>query len=299
MIDLAALLDLETLDTNLFRGSTYDIGSPQVFGGQVLAQALVAGQRTLEGYLPHSLHGYFLKTGDLNHPLYYEVERLREGKSFAARRVQAIQHGEVAFTMIASFQRPEEGLEHQAKMPDVPAPDTLVDGMTLRRGWLDEVQADAELAGRPLPERVLKAVMRELPIEFRPVSAINPFKPRKRAPQQAVWFRCPQPLPDDPALHRAVLTYASDFNLVSTALLPHGVTWLQGGLQVASLDHALWLHRPCRCDDWLLYVMESPTSQGSRGLSHANIFDQQGRLVASAAQEGLMRVKLPKVVPNL
>ena len=281
LADLLHVLDLEPLEVNLFRGQSRDLGGKSVFGGQVIGQALVAASRTVEERLPHSAHAYFLRPGDMALPIVYEVDRVRDGQRFTARRVQAIQKGEVILTMITSFQRPEPGLEHQAAMPDVPPPEALRPQGELVREWLAAVPA--------VPDRIREAFLRRMAVEFRPIAPRNPLVPVVLPPRQAFWVRAQAKLPDDPLLHDCVLAYASDFSLLSTALLPHGRSWLSQDLVVASIDHALWFHRPLRIDDWLLYVMDSPTAQGGRGLSMGQFFDRQGRLVASVAQENLMR----------
>jgi acyl-CoA thioesterase-2 len=279
--DLIHVLDLEPLEVNLFRGQSRDLGGKSVFGGQVIGQAMVAASRTVEERLPHSAHAYFLRPGDMALPIVYEVDRVRDGHRFTARRVQAIQKGEAILTMITSFQRPEVGLEHQAAMPDVPPPEALRPQGELVREWLAAVPH--------VPERIREAFLRRMAVEFRPVTPHNPLVPVVLPPQQAFWVRAQGPLPPGPLLHDCVLAYASDFSLLSTALLPHGRSWLSQDLAVASIDHALWFHRPLRIDDWLLYVMDSPTAQGGRGFSRGQFFDRQGRLVASVAQENLMR----------
>jgi acyl-CoA thioesterase II len=282
--DLVELLDLEPLEVNMFRGQSRDLGGKSVYGGQVIGQALVAAARTVEDALPHSLHAYFLRPGDMAHPIVYEVDRVRDGRSFIARRVQAIQNGEPILSLIASFQRPEPGLEHQVSMPKVPPPDALEYAHVLRQRWLDEAEARA-----PVHERIRTAMSRELAIEFKPVQPWNPLQPEKRDPVQHIWLRAAGALPDDPLLHTCVLAYATDFNLLSTALFPHGKSWFANGMIVASIDHALWFHRDVRVDDWLLYAMDSPTAQGARGFSRGLIFDRAGRLVCSVTQENLMR----------
>ena len=279
--DLLRLLDLEPLEVNLFRGQSRDLGGKAVFGGQVIGQALVAASRTVEGRLPHSLHAYFLRPGDMARPIVYEVDRVRDGKSFTARRVQAIQGGEVLLSMICSFQVPEPGFEHQAPMPEVPAPESLRPQRELVKEWLAAVPQ--------VPPRIREAFERRTAVEFRPVEPRNPLVPMVDPPRQSFWVRSNGPLPDAPLLHACVLAYASDFSLLSTALRPHGVSWLTPGLAVASIDHALWFHRPVRVDDWLLYAMDSPTAQSGRGLSRGQFFDRAGRLVVSVAQESLMR----------
>jgi acyl-CoA thioesterase-2 len=284
--DLVNLLDLEMLELNLFRGQSRDLGGKSVFGGQVIGQALVAGSRTVELSTPHSLHAYFLRPGDMDAPIVYEVDRVRDGHNFSARRVQAIQHGQPILSMIASFQRTESGLEHQMPMPHVPGPESLKSQVDLRTDWIKEAGG--------LPEKLRAAFMRELAIEFRPVKPWNPFKPDIREPSQAIWFRTAGKLPDNPQLHRSVLAYATDFNLLATALLPHGRSWFSKDLVAASIDHAIWFHRDVRVDDWLLYAMDSPTAQAARGMSRGLIYDRAGRLVASTAQESLMRQVVPK-----
>jgi acyl-CoA thioesterase-2 len=279
--DLLRLLDLEPLEVNLFRGQSRDLGGKAVFGGQVIGQALVAATRTVEGRWPHSLHAYFLRPGDMALPIVYEVDRVRDGKSFSARRVQAIQGGEVLLSMICSFQVPEPGFEHQAPMPDVPPPESLRPQRELVKEWLAAVPK--------VPPRIREAFERRIAVEFRPVEPRNPLLPTVDAPRQNYWVRASGPLPDAPLLHACVLAYASDFSLLSTALRPHGVSWLTPGLAVASIDHAIWFHRPFRIDDWLLYAMDSPTAQGGRGLSRGQFFDRSGRLVVSVTQENLMR----------
>jgi acyl-CoA thioesterase II len=278
---LIAQLDLEPLELNLFRGQSADLGGRSVFGGQVVGQALVAAARTAEDRVAHSLHAYFLLPGDTAAPIVYEVDRIRDGRSFSARRVQAIQHGRPILSMIASFHVDEPGLDHQAQMPEVPAPELLSPMHELREEWLAE-------AG-DVPERLRQMMRRPPPIEFRPVEPWNPLKPTPAKPSQSCWFKAVDKVPDSPILHRCLLAYASDYNLLPTALLPHGRSWLSGGTIVASLDHAMWFHRPARIDEWLLYVMDSPSAQGARGLARGLIFDRRGALVASVAQEGLMR----------
>jgi acyl-CoA thioesterase-2 len=276
-------LDLEQLEVNLFRGQSADHGGRSVFGGQVIGQALVAAARTVDdGRRPHSLHAYFLLPGDMAAPIVYEVDRIRDGRSFSARRVQAIQHGRPILSMIASFHADEPGLSHQAPMPLVPPPESLLSMQELRERWMAE-------AGDTVSERMREIMRRPAPIEFRPVEEWNPLRPTVAPPIQTVWFRTVDKLPDDPMLHTCMLTYASDYNLIPTALKPHGRTWLGSETIVASIDHAMWFHRPARIDDWLLYSMDSPSAQGARGLARGLVFDRSGTLVASVAQEGLMR----------
>jgi acyl-CoA thioesterase-2 len=272
-------LDLETLEVNLFRGQSRDTGTRSVFGGQVIAQALVAVERTVDGRVPHSLHAYFLLPGDVAAPIVYQVERIRDGRSFSARRVQAIQHGRPIFSMMASLHVPETGLEHAAPMPEVTPPEALPPFAELCERWLAE-------AG-PVHPRIAEVIRARRAFEFRPVDPQNPLRPAPREPRQAYWFRTVGPVPDDPQLHRCLLAYASDTALVGTALRPHGKSWPE--MILASIDHALWFHRPARVDDWLLYAMESPSAQGARGLARGLVYDRGGRLVASVAQEALMR----------
>ncbi|MDE2148987.1 MAG: acyl-CoA thioesterase II [Gammaproteobacteria bacterium] len=280
--DLIRLLDLERLEDNLFRGASRDLGGKSVFGGQVAGQALAAAARTVEDRQPHSMHGYFLRAGDMTAPIVYEVDRVRDGRHFSARRVQAIQFGRPIFTMIASFQQPEGGLEHQLPMPEVPPPEALQDQRELRRQWLARYR-------QPLPDRLRAAFLRELAIEFRPVQPWNPLAPEAGPPRQQIWMRAAGRLPDDPLLHRCVMAYASDFSLLSTALIPHAKSFLHPDMMVASIDHGLWFHQYGRADDWLLYAMDSPGAQGARGFSRGLIYSRDGRLLASVAQENLMR----------
>lgn len=279
--ELIDQLDLERLEVNLFRGQSADLGGRSVFGGQVVGQALVAAERTADGRAAHSLHAYFLLPGDMAAPIVYEVERIRDGRSFSARRVQAIQHGRPILSMIASFQVEEAGLSHQAQMPDVAPPESLRPSRELREEWLAQAP--------DVPERLREILRRPGPIEFRPVEPWNPLRPTAAKPLQNCWLRAVDAVPDDARLHRCLLAYASDHNLLPTALLPHARSWISGDTVVASIDHAMWFHRPLRVDDWLLYSMDSPSAQGARGLARGQIFDRSGRLVASVAQEGLMR----------
>lgn len=275
---LIALLDVEQLDTDLYRGPRQPGGVGRVFGGQVVAQALQAAQHSVEGKTAHSLHCYFMRPGDENHAILYRVERDFDGRSFATRRVTALQNATPILTLTASFQAEACGLHHQLPMPEVPGPDELRSERELREAIRDEV-----------PEKLRRFFLRARPIEIRPVEARNWFSPSPAEPVQHSWFRVVAPLPDDPALHRAMLAYASDMGLLGTAMLPHGVTWLTGAVQTASLDHAMWLHEPFRSDEWLLYTTDSPWSGHSRGYNRGRIYTRDGRLVASVAQEGLMR----------
>ena len=280
LADLLALLELEQLEVNLFRGESRDIGAPQVFGGQVLGQALSAAAATVEGRVVHSLHAYFLRRGDCNAPIVYQVDRSLDGHSFANRRVVAIQHGQQIFTMAASFQASEAGFDHQIAMPPVPPPESLADtsgppGALLAR----------------LPERVRRFFERPRPFEFRIVQSIDYLHPQSAPPERQIWFRAVDALADDEMLHRRLLAYVSDFFLLDTATLPHSTSSLKPTLVMASIDHALWFHRALRLDDWLLYAMESPSASGARGFARASVFARDGRLVASAAQEGLVRAR--------
>lgn len=278
--DLLRLLELERLELNLFRGESHDIGSPQVFGGQVLGQALSAAAATVEARMVHSLHAYFLRRGDYHAPIVYEVDRSLDGHSFSNRRVVAIQHGQQIFNMTASFQVAESGFDHQIVMPEVPAPESLP----------ASDRPPAEVLAQ-LPERVRRFFEQPRPFEFRTVRPIEYLQPRREAPAREIWFRAVGPLPDDEMLHRRLLAYVSDFFLLDTATLPHGTSLLRPTLVMASIDHAMWFHRPLRVDDWLLYAMDSPSASGARGFARASIFASDGRLVASAAQEGLVRSK--------
>ena len=277
--ELIDLLQLERLEDNLFRGQSRDIGTRNVFGGQVLGQALSAAQRTVEAErVVHSLHAYFLRAGDIEAPIIYDVDRSRDGKSFSVRRVVAIQHGQPIFNFAASFQVHEAGAEHQIDMPQVPDPDDIAP---------PEPPPPEELA--KMPVKVQRWLSRRGAFEFRYVQQRNEINPTRRPPYQQIWFRLIARAPDDDALHRAMLAYASDFHLIGTAMLPHGFSYLQSNVQVASLDHALWFHRPFRADQWLLYAQQSPAAHGARGFTTAHLFTRDGRLVVSVAQEGLIR----------
>ena len=279
---LLEILDLEPLEENLFRGRSPQVGWQRVFGGQVIGQALVAGARTVEGRAVHSLHAYFMRPGDPEVPIIYSVERMRDGRSFSTRRVVATQHGHAIFTMAASFQVEEDGLEHQIPMPDVPPPEKLPSEAELRAAYLDKA-----------PEPVREYWRHERPIELRPVDLRHYISRDKLQPAQHVWVRATGRLPDDPDIHRCVLAYASDFTLLDTALFAHGRMIADRDVQAASLDHALWFHRPFRADDWLLYTEDSPSASGSRGFARGSLFSRDGRLVASVTQEGLIRLRRP------
>ena len=272
-------LDLEQIDINLFRGLSTSIGGPRVFGGQVLGQALIAALCTVEDRPCHSLHGYFLRPGDPEIPIIYEVDRIRDGKSFATRRIVAIQKGEAIFSMSASFQVVEPGLSHQCEMPDVPPPESCYSEDDL---LTDNLSDNPELQAR------MAAMRLNRPIEMRRVEPISFVNPVAREPIQHTWFRTKQSLPDEPAIHQCILAYASDMGLLSTCALPHGQSFFTG-LQSASLDHAMWFHRNFRADEWVLFAMDSPLAGGSRGFNRGKMFTADGTLIASVAQEGLIR----------
>ena len=277
--NLIGLLDLEQIEVNLFRGHSPQDRWQRVFGGQVIAQALIAATHTVEKRYCHSLHAYFLRPGDPKVPILYEVDRARDGGSFTARRVIAIQHGKQIFNLAASFQIDEEGLNHQSEMPSAPAPETL--------------PSEAELAARiadSVPERFKPYFTKPWPMEVRPVDPVDVLNPDKRPPAQSIWFRARNPLPDEVAIHQSVLAYMSDLSLLDTSTRPHAVSFLSKRIQMASLDHAMWFHRPFKADEWLLYVQDSPSASGARGFSRGQVFNQAGVMVASVAQEGLMRV---------
>lgn len=280
LAELLDLLRLEPIEVNLFRGQSQDLGWGAVYGGQVLGQALSAAVQTVPpDRVAHSLHGYFLRQGDVRRPIVYQVERLRDGKSFTSRRVLAIQGGEPILTLAASFQVEEDGLEYQGPAPiDAPDPESLLSDQEAARAWADQ-----------LPELLRPIALAERPVEMRSAESLDPFHTTVGPPRRSVWLRVPDALPAERALHQYLLAYASDFHLLGTALLPHGVSWATPGMQVASLDHAMWFHRPFRIDEWLLYVLDAPSTSGARGLARGQFYDRQGRLVASSTQEGLVR----------
>jgi acyl-CoA thioesterase II len=280
LADLVDLLALERIDTNLFRGESRDIGTHRVFGGQVLGQALAAANYTTEERVVHSLHAYFLREGDHGAPIVYEVDRQRDGRSFSSRRVVAVQHGRPILNLAASFQRPEAGLEHQAPMPEVPPPESLRDIGEYQRELIEAVP----------PADLPRSFLLERPFDLRPVEPPRLRDLRPRPPRQDVWLKTVDALPDDDDLHRNMLAYVSDYHLLLTALRPHALSPFTPGLQIASLDHALWFHRPFRIDEWLLYAMESPNASGARALVRGQIFRRDGTLVASVAQEGVTRL---------
>ncbi len=279
--DLLELLDLETIETNIFRGLSPDEGWQRVYGGQVLGQALVAASRTVEdtSRAAHSLHGYFLRPGDTTVPILYDVDRIRDGKSFTTRRVVATQKGRAIFNMSVSFHVPERGLEHQFDMPDIKAPEDCLDQIEMNKQHADDI-----------PDDLKSMTNRPRPIEMRFAEPINEFKPDKMPPYQHTWIRTVDAMPDDVRLHQCLLAYASDMTLIDTATRPHGISWGNQNFQVASLDHAMWFHKPIRTDRWLLYAQDSPFTGGARGLCRGSFYDRAGDLVASVAQEGLMRL---------
>lgn len=276
---LISILDLEQIEHNLFRGRSPQVGWQRVFGGQVIGQALVAASRTVEGRGAHSLHAYFLLPGDPAVPIVYEVDRIRDGRSFTTRRVVAIQHGRPIFTMSASFQISEPGLDHQVSMPDVPPPESLPSEADLQKLYLENAS-----------EGVRRYWSRPRPLELRPVDLRHYISRDRLEPVQRIWVRASERLPDDPDIHRCVLAYASDMTLLDTALFAHGRSIFDPDMQPASLDHALWFHRAFRADEWLLYAEDSPSASGARGFTRGSLFSRNGALVASVAQEGLIRV---------
>jgi acyl-CoA thioesterase-2 len=280
LADLQQQFELERLEVNLFRGQSRDTGSPQVFGGQVLGQALKAASATIDdGRVVHSLHAYFLRRGDFTKPIVYSVDRSRDGGSFSTRRVVAIQDGEQIFICSASFQAPEQGMEYQADMPQVPPPEEL---KPFHKPTAEELEK--------LPEKLRRWLQIERPFDFRPVQPYNPLAPAATAPVRQIWMRAVDTLPDDDALHRCLLAYISDYWLLDTSTMPHGSSFLRGNLIMASIDHAIWFHRPVRVDEWLLYSLDSPSSSGARGFARGSLYSRQGSLVASTAQEGLIRL---------
>ena len=283
LTDLLQVLELERLELNLFRGQSRDPGHRRVFGGQVLGQALAAACATVQNRSIHSLHAYFLRPGDPDHPIIYEVDRSRDGHSFTSRRVVAIQHGAQIFHMSASFQVPETGVERQLRMPEVADPDSLRDMADV----IEEMRQHS-------PDRPAPFVARDLPFQFRPAYLPDPRNGMPDPPTMSIWFRTVDRLPDDEVLHRTLLAYASDYYLLGTAVLDERLNVGHENVQVASLDHAMWFHRPARTDEWLLYVLDSPNTTGSRGFARGSIFNRDGKLVASTAQEGLVRRRKPQ-----
>jgi len=279
MHKLVDTLDLEKLEENLFRGTSPQIGWQRVFGGQVIAQALVAAHRTVDAdRFIHSLHAYFMRPGDPSVPIIYQVERIRNGSSFNTRRVVAIQHGEPIFSMSASFQIEEEGYDHQMPAPKVSAPESLLSETQLQEAFLAKA-----------PPMIRKYWQNKRPIEIKPVSLAHYISNEKLAPNQDVWVRAVGDVPDDRCFQAAILAYLSDMTLLDTSLYAHGTTIFDPSIQVASLDHAMWFHRPCKLDDWLLYSQDSPSASGARGLTRGSIMTRDGVLIASVTQEGLIR----------
>ncbi|MDF7868468.1 acyl-CoA thioesterase [Acinetobacter baumannii] len=279
--ELVELLTLEKLEENIYRGISRNLVGKRVFGGQVLGQALRAASYTTDRPA-HSLHAYFLYGGDINAPIIYEVDRLRDGKSFVSRQVRAIQHGRVIFSVMVSFANPEEGLNYQHPEPDYPAPEALKSESELKEGILNFV-----------PENVRASFMRERHVEIRPIDPVNPFQPQPEAPFNAHYIRTHDRIPkqlDDISLHQAIVAFYSDFTLMTTALRPHGLSYISPSLQCASIDHAIYFHRPLRADEWMLYDMEATVSAASRGLNFGRMW-QNGQLVCSTVQEGLMRLR--------
>lgn len=275
---LLAILDLEALGDDRFRGDSVNKHWRRVYGGQVVAQAMVAAYRTIENRIAHSLHAYFVRMGNPSLPIDFEVCRIRDGRAFSTRNVVASQAGEAIFTMSISFHNGEEGFEHQVQMPDVPEPESLPDADELER-----------LLETKYPGDAARLVSRLAPLEFRPIDIERFLDPSPRRAEQNVWMRAADQLPGDPLIHQVVLAYISDYSLIDTALVGHGRVITDPTLQIASIDHALWFHRPCRVDSWILYVQDSPSASNGRGLCRGSIFSRDGVLVASAAQEGLFR----------
>lgn len=276
--ELVQLLQLEQVEKDVFVGQSQDLGFPAVFGGQVLGQSLMAAWESAGGWRPHSLHSYFLRPGDVKEPIYYEVDQIRTGKSFCTRRVVAKQHGRAILNLSASFQTEEPGFDHQVERPSVPGPDGIPSELEEARKIKDK-----------LPESVREKFTCDRPIEIRVIDPVDFFHPRKRPAVRYSWFKAIDKLPDDPRIHYALLAYASDFGLATTALLPHGKSFAAPDIQVASIDHTMWFHRPFRMDQWLLYAKDSPSASGARGFNRGQIFTQDGVLVASVAQESLIR----------
>ena len=277
--NLLNLLNLEKLEEGLYRGQSEDIGLRQVFGGQVVGQALYAAKQTVaEDRIIHSFHSYFLRPGDSQKAIIYDVETLRDGKSFSARRVSAIQNGQPIFYMTASFQSPESGFEHQNPMPQVAGPENLL-----------TEQAMAQKMAHLLPEKLREKFIAEGPLEIRPVQIHNPLRGHVDKPERQVWIRATGPLPDDLRIHQYLLGYASDLNFLPVALQPHGKGFLEPDMQVATIDHSMWFHRPFDFSEWLLYSVVSTSASGARGFVRGEFYNQKGVLVASTVQEGVMR----------
>ncbi len=277
--DLTALLKLESIEQGIYRGNSQDLGFKTLFGGQVMGQALSAAQETVEStHNVHSLHSYFLRPGDATKPVVYQVEIIRDGRSFNTRRVNAIQNGKAIFYMTASFQKQEDGFNHQDTMPLVPGPEGLKSYTDFIFDHQDEI-----------PEEMRGKLLSEKPIEIRPIKHYNWLKPEKTDAKCQMWMKSNGNLPDDLRIHTYLLAYTSDFSFLPTALYPHGVSYWQPNFQLATIDHSMWFHRPFRLDEWLLYCIDSPSASGGRGLVKGQIFNQAGLLVASTMQEGVMR----------
>lgn len=277
--ELATLLTLETIESGLYRGQSQDLGYKALFGGQVMGQALSAAQETIpEDRFVHSLHSYFLRPGDASLPVDYEVENIRDGGSFSTRRVQAIQKGKAIFYMTASFQKTEEGFYHQDTMPQAPSPEDLP-------SFMDYVKKNQQY----IPENLREKFLAEKPIDIRPVQQYNWLRPTPTDSVNQMWIKANGTLPDNMGIHTYMLAYTSDFHFLPTALLPHGASHWHPNFQIATIDHAMWFHRPFRFDDWLLYCMDSPSASNGRGLVRGQIYDREGKLVASTMQEGVIR----------
>jgi len=281
--NLIDLLKLERLSDTKFIGRSQDLGYPKVFGGQVVGQSLSAATQTVDGRQPHSLHCYFLRPGDSNHPIEYDVEIVRDGKSFSVRRITASQFGKSILVMTLSFQVEESGFVHQEVMPNVPGPELFKSELSLYQAHAEEI-----------PQKVRDLFTADRPIEYRIVENQNPFRPRPAIGKRHMWIRSVDVLPDDPLVHQSMLAYTTDYGFLETALVPHGVSIGNPYLNIASLDHSIWFHRAFRLDEWLLYVADSPSASSSRGFVRGQIFNQSGELVASTAQEGLLRYNQPK-----
>ncbi len=278
--ELLKVIDLEQIETNIFRGPSHDIGSGRVFGGQVLSQSLHAAMHTVpEDRKMHSMHAYFILAGDIQAPIVYDVDRTRDGGSFTTRRVRAIQHGREIFVTSISFHRHEDGISHQIAMPDITPPDQLLSDQDMLKKF-----------GETMPES-LKRMVRPRPILFKPLDPTSFFRKEKMEPQQSIWFKANGDVPADQRIHRRILAYATDYNLLSSAILPHRDKIDFKDLMMASLDHALWIHRDIQIDNWLLFHLDSPWAGGGRGFARGSIFTEDGVLVASLVQEGLMRVR--------
>ena len=278
---LIKLLDLEHLEENLFRGQSENIGGPRVFGGQVIGQALTAAVRTVPSKrFVHSLHAYFLRPGDMEYPIIYDVERTRDGGSFTTRRVVAIQNGEPIFDMALSFHKKEKGPSHQIDMIDIPGPEECISELEVKKKMIDKV-----------PLKYRDFFLRERPIEIRNLPGEGMFEePKKKPPHKHVWMKAVGKIPDDVVQHQAILAYASDMGLLSTSMNPHRLSFAKGNVMSASLDHAMWFHRPFRADEWMLYSTDSPSASNARGFNRGSVYTEDGVLVASAVQEGLMRI---------